>query len=330
MAGTIKRVRLLLFGFLLPFGVSAAQDTPKYYPATAASGGPEQPFQTTPSENQSATGNQEIDEMLRLRGLVLTTPWAAPKDEASQRDNLLVIGEALPEQALTLPGQRRLSAEWAARNLAYRSLAETLDGVAMFSKENASTGGDVIKAETAGVVVGAQTVLSDFKDETDTALVILKMNTKGPGIFQSMPLDLPSGSADGHKGTAATRPPLYRGTPIALEGDYDGLIVDARRVNFRPALINRIFTLKGELLYDPATFSQKILVEQGCGEYTNSVEKARAALAARGVKSPLVIKAEGVYLPADLQVLDADAARIYAADRKGGFLAQAKVAFVLK
>jgi hypothetical protein len=111
---------------------------------------------------------------------------------------------------------------------------------------------------------------------------------------------------------------------------HDGLIIDARALGFQPALINRIFSSKGEALYDPSKISQKILVEQGAGEYTNSIEKARAALEARGAKSPMIVTAVGLKTLADLNVSDEDVLRIYSADQKSNFLASAKVAFVLK
>ncbi|MDP2277873.1 MAG: hypothetical protein Q8K51_06595, partial [Nitrospirota bacterium] len=124
--------------------------------------------------------------------------------------------------------------------------------------------------------------------------------------------------------------PQFKPKPVPLEESYDGLIIDATEQNFRPALINRIFTPKGELLYDPSKISQKILVTEGCGEYTNSVDKAKAALDSRGVKNPLVIKAIGTVSPSDIQVSDDDAVKIFSANQKKGFFASAKVAFVLK
>jgi hypothetical protein len=111
---------------------------------------------------------------------------------------------------------------------------------------------------------------------------------------------------------------------------YDGLIIDATDYSFRPALINRIFNPKGEVLYDPAKISRKVLVEQGCGEYTNSVDKAKAALGKRGVKNPLIVKASGTVSPSDLQVADAASVQIFTASQATGFMADAKVAFVLK
>jgi len=127
-----------------------------------------------------------------------------------------------------------------------------------------------------------------------------------------------------------TDAPSFKAPPSKLDEAYDGLIIDATEQNFRPALINRIFATKGDVLYDPAKVSQKVLVEQGCGEYTNTVNKAKAALETRGVKNPLIVKASGATTVADLQVTDDDAATIYSANRKGNFFSSAKVAFVLK
>jgi hypothetical protein len=125
-------------------------------------------------------------------------------------------------------------------------------------------------------------------------------------------------------------PPVEAPVAVAPAVPYDGLIIDATAYAFRPALINRIFNPKGEVLYDPAKISQKVLVEQGCGEYTNSVDKARAALGKRGVKNPLVVSASGIVSAADLQVSDEAALQIFGANQSSGFMADARVAFVLK
>ena len=54
--------------------------------------------------------------------------------------------------------------------------------------------------------------------------------------------------------------------------------------------MNRVFTKKGDVVYDPSKISQKVLVEQGCGEYTNNVDKAKAALGTRGVRKTSVLE----------------------------------------
>ena len=173
-------------------------------------------------------------------------------------------------------------------------------------------------------------------------MVFMQIGVRGPdGVAEAMY----SAYINAAPGKAMLRTAVY--TPPVLVADatpaaaqvikpaapaevHDGLIIDARELGFQPALINRIFSGKGEALYDPSKVSQKILVEQGAGEYTNTIEKARAALEARGAKTPMIVKATGLKTMADLNVSDEDVLRIYAADQKSNFLASAKVAFVLK
>ncbi len=85
------------------------------------------------------------------------------------------------------------------------------------------------------------------------------------------------------------------------------------------------------MLYDPAKISQKVLVEQGCGEYTNSVDKARAALRKRGRQQPA--GGEGLrYGSVRLTCRWSNdvALQIFSANQNNGFMADARVAFVLK
>ena len=152
----------------------------------------------------------------------------------------------------------------------------------------------------------------------------------GPGSVGEMVYKKVLGDPRIEKTVATTAKPVDIVGPVLVDERYDGIIIDATGYSFRPALINRVFTQKGEVLYDPSKVSQKILIEKGCGEYTNSVPKAQSALESRGVKNPLIIKAAGTTNPTDLQVSEDDAVKIFSANQKTGFLADAKVAFVLK
>lgn len=110
------------------------------------------------------------------------------------------------------------------------------------------------------------------------------------------------------------------------------MIIDASDTEFRGGLINKIFTSWGEMIYDPSKMvSRKVLAEQGCGEYNDSLEKVRDQLLLRGVKNPLVIKAEGT-MPdnKDVVISELDALKILKADKVYRFLKEAKVGFVLK
>lgn len=271
---------------------------------------------------------QMANEWLNKNNLTITsTP-----EQAFVNDYVLVSAEGLPSPTAKSPGQRRLTAERAATVLAYRQLTEFLEGVAVVGDtlvKDAELQYDVVRTAVAGVVKGAQVVYKEYNEQEGTALVIVKLGMTGPRSFGSIMYEKLMGDPKVKKEIIKPEPE-FKTKPVKLEEKFDGLIIDATEQNFRPALINRIFTPKGEVIYDPSKVSQKVLVEQGCGEYTNSIDKARAALEKRGVKNPLIVKATGTVSPSDLQVSEEDAVRIFSANQKSGFLAGAKVAFVLQ
>ncbi len=255
-------------------------------------------------------------------------------DQAFTQDAILVVGEGVPKKGTT-GGQRRLTAKTAAKVVAQRRVAEMLEGVAIVSEttvKDSELVSDAIKTAVTGFIKGTQVVMEDWNKEEETALVIIKVGLSGPKGFGAMMYEkiLTEPKIKKELEKPAYVPPADVPPPAPTAQAYDGLVIDATDYSFRPALINRIFNAKGEVLYDPAKISQKVLVEQGCGEYTNSVDKARAALGKRGVKNPLVVKASGTVSPSDLQVADATAVQIFSANQGNGFMADARVAFVLK
>lgn len=275
---------------------------------------------------------------LEKRNLDLTdTPREALAD-----GYILVLGEGLP-MAGGSPARQRLTAIRAAEIVAYRRLAEIINGVYVSGQttvRDCSLESEVVKAAVSGLIKGARKVHEEWDPVAGSAVVFLQVGMRGPDSVAETMYSAYINAAPGRAllQTVAYTPPLTQqpGTPLpavkamAPVEQHDGLIIDARELGFQPALINRIFSSRGEALYDPSKVSQKILVEQGAGEYTNTIEKARAALEARGAKAPMVVKATGLKTMADLNVSDEDVMRIYAADQKSNFLASAKVAFVLK
>lgn len=283
---------------------------------------------TFAQEDRVSSTFEKANEWLKNNNLSITTS----PEQAFLNDYILVAAEGLPSATAKTPAQRRLTAERAATVLAYRQLAEILEGVAVVGDtlvRDAELQYDVVRTAVAGFVKGAQIVYKEWNPQQEVALVFVKVGISGPKGFASLMYEKILGEPKIKKEVIEPQP-QFKPKPVTVEEKYDGLIIDATEVNFRPALINRIFTSKGELLYDPSKISQKVLVEQGCGEYTNSIEKAKAALEKRGVKNPLVVKASGTVSPSDVQVSDEDAVKIYSANQKANFFASAKVAFVLK
>ena len=245
-----------------------------------------------------------------------------------------MAGEGIGKKG-TSGAQKRLTAITAAKVKAQRALVELLQGVAVVSgssvQDSERSSGE-IKTVVTGFVRGAQVVVKEWNPAEETALVILRVGMTGPKSFAAVMYDkvLTEPTLAPELEKPAYAPPAVT-SPITTPAiPPDGLIIDATAYPFRPALINRIFNPKGEVLYDPAKISQRVLVEQGCGEYTNSVDKARAALGRRGVRNPLIVKASGVVSPSDLQVNNEVAQQIFTANRASGFMADARVAFVLK
>ncbi|BCG47815.1 hypothetical protein GEOBRER4_n2664 [Citrifermentans bremense] len=275
---------------------------------------------------------------LSQQNLTLTgSPSGRDDNAAFSQESILFYGEAAANANPNLSqAQREMGAKRAAVVTAQRAVAEYLNGFALVGDTLVKDGvleSDLIRSAVTGTVKGVQIVVQEYSKETDTAVAIVKVGMHGPKgfassmyekMFKDPELKSSLTEVDGKPA------PKFKAKVERLPESYDGLIVDATEQNFRPALINRIFSAKNELLYDPSKVSQKVLVEQGCGEYTNSVEKAKAALEARGIKNPLVVKASGTVSAADLQVTDEDAVTIFSANQKGNFLAGAKVAFVLK
>ncbi len=282
------------------------------------------------------------NEWLAKNNLALTGGSSGNRNDAAafSQEAILFYGEAYGNPSHVTPAQRAGMAKRAAVVVAQRALAEYLSGFSLVGDSLVRDGMsqyDSIRSSVTGFIRGTEVVINEYSPETDTAIAIIKIGLHGPdgfastlyrSMFPNRKMDpqivREIHEADG-KPAAAFKP-----RPVRLEEKYDGLVIDATDQNFRPALINRIFTLKGDLIYDPSKVSQKVLVEQGCGEYTNSVDKAIAALASRGVRNPLIVKAVGTVSASDLQVSDDDAVTIYSANQKGGFFAAAKVAFVLK
>lgn len=272
---------------------------------------------------------QKARKYLDVNNAVITsTP-----EQAYTQQYILMNGEGLPRKGAT-GAQRRLTAITAAKVVAQRRLLELLEGVAVVSEttvKDSELASDLIKTAVSGFVKGTQVVVQEWNEREGSALVIIKVGINGPKGFASALYEkiLSEPKIKSELDKPAYVPPVDL-APAAAPAAYDGLVIDATDFSFRPALINRIFNAKGEVLYDPAKISQKVLVEQGCGEYTNSVDKARAALGKRGVKNPLVVKASGTLSPSDLQVADDTALQIFTANQGSGFMADARVAFVLK
>ena len=277
----------------------------------------------------------KTNQWLNEQNLNLTgggTNGARDDLSAFGQEALLFYGEAYGNPAHQTMAQREGMAKRAAVVVAQRALVEYLEGFALVGDtyvKDCMANYDVIRSAVSGFAKGVQVVHQDYSKDKDTAIAIVKMGLHGPQSFGGLMYDRLL-SDPKLKKEITTSSPAFTVKQVPTDESYDGLIIDATEQDFRPALINRIFTEKGEVIYDPAKIEKKLLVEQGCGEYAGNLDKAREALAKRGVKNPLIVTAVGSTSKADLKVSDEDAVKVYSANQKGQFFKAARVAFVLK
>lgn len=245
--------------------------------------------------------------------------------QAFVKGSIVVKGEATADTSLPV-GQRKLMAMRGAKAIAYREIAELLEGVAVSGEttvKDSSTQSDIVRTMVQGMVKGAQVVNEAYDTFTGIGTVWLAIPMTGENgiVGQLLP----------QVASMVPQQPAYA-PPVAPPpaAKYDGLIIDVKEQAFKPALINRILTKNGEIIYDPAKVAQNILVERGAAEYTNDVGKAKALLGERGASNPLVIKANGVVKSTDAVVGPDDASSIFGSNQQSNYLEGAKVVFVLK
>lgn len=273
-----------------------------------------------------------------LAGVVMA---ADPQVVTDQRQafitgSIIVKGEgAAPTGKGMSAAQKRIMALRAAKVVALRELAEIVEGVAISGDTlviNAAVESDAIKASVQGLVKGAQIVKEAYDPMSEMGVVYLSIPMTGPnGLLATLlPQVLP---------TVPLSPfPPYQPPALAPEApvappvvkNYDGLIIDVRAQAFKPALINRVVTKNGEIIYDPTKVAQNILVERGAAEYTNDVGKAKALLSERGSSNPVIIKGEGLVKATDVEIGPDDASSVFTSNQTNNYLEGAKVVFVLK
>ena len=221
-------------------------------------------------------------------------------------------GSGVPSPGVT-PSQARIMAERAARADALRNLLESVKGVRVDAEttvENYTTKSDRVMTRVSGIVIGAREVgkryLSDGAVEITmeinlTGELLAVMLQELPPL--NMPLmptpslppiqkpappakpspvippvqkpSLPPPPVEEKKVPATPEVPAKVDEKLDLKKlEYTGLIVDARKLNLRPALIPKILNQKGELVYSQQSLDQRDLIKMGLVGYAKDVDAA--------------------------------------------------------
>ncbi len=252
-------------------------------------------------------------------------------------------------------GQSRYRAVRAATVVAQRDLLEVLQGITLYGTTTVRDGmlqSDNIRTTVHGVLKGAVKCGEKYYPNRGYAEVCLRLYLRGHGGLYDVILPLLKS-----EGFLPPKRPMYQPklipqvmekpqaqttttpsipqkpevvAPSKMENPYDGVIVDVREYPFRPALVNRILNENGEVVFDPSKIVSSVLVERGCGGFTNDEAKAKALLRTWGAKNPFEVKAIKVIKNTDVAVDKDAAALIFVNNEKTQFLNQARVVFLLK
>lgn len=120
-------------------------------------------------------------------------------------------------------------------------------------------------------------------------------------------------------------------TPPTVEGNYTGLIIDARGLNLQPAMAPRLLKADGTPLYGVGKYDPDLVVQKGLAAYYKDLDAARKD--PRAGSNPLILRPIGVYRRAvastDAVLSDADAAKLIEENKRTKFLDQLRVVFVV-
>ncbi len=117
---------------------------------------------------------------------------------------------------------------------------------------------------------------------------------------------------------------------IPEPSSYTGLIIDARDLDIRPALLPKILTKLGDQeIYRPLSANRESILGEGFCGYAGSITAAKKTTDRVGV-TPMIIRAEKVASNGvDLFVDSDDAVRILDADRNSGILENCRIMIVV-
>lgn len=231
---------------------------------------------------------------------------------------------ATPQRFLGKP-QARPMALTAAQLEAYRKLLEVTGGVRVDATtlvQDYAAESDVVKTEVEDLVKGAQIASIDYLSD-GTVEVTLRM-ALGDGLAQVIFNREQNKSAGVSHGGA-----VQEGSVPAASPPCTGLVVDARGLGVRPAMVPKILNEKGEEIYGWMQVDREYALQQGMSGYARDLEAAKRN--PRVFDVPITLKAlnaEGAGRT-NVVISNDDADKIREEAKNSHFLAQCRVMIVL-
>ena len=167
-------------------------------------------------------------------------------------------GVGAPPANATSANHAKAMAERAAFLMANRNLLEAVKGIRVDSVslvENFVLTSDVIKTEVSGFVHGATVTGKRVNPDGSVEVTIVR---KLDGEFFDMMTPPEKGKKEKMSRKAITAEPA-----AAASGGYTGVIVDARGIGLKPAVVARIRDDQGREVYGPSIIASEAATEHG-------------------------------------------------------------------
>ncbi len=227
-----------------------------------------------------------------------------------------------------------------ARHLAYEKLAETVGGINLYA--DATYDRELMRDANLRTLVRAMVrgarVVDETKNQFSDGSVWAEV-TLGMKLYGEDGLVKPSTEWKARRQpepAPAEKPAPVEPEPVAPQGTspstepYTGLVIDARGMGGSPAMLPKIVSAGGQVIYGTGEVDKDYVVRMGIMGYQASLDQARTS--DRVGANPLVVQASGVAGKnrADFVVSDEDARRILDAAASNDFLKECRVVAVLK
>jgi len=213
--------------------------------------------------------------------------------------------------------QARLMARSAAIADAYRNLAMVTKGVRVTGEtyvKNFITESDEVRLKIEGFIRGAEIVSE--KQLSDRSFEVI--------------MQAPLVGEDGLLAGIASEVPCEGQPASETDGEFTGLLIDARGLGVKPAMSPKVYDEDGKEVYGTVKCTPDFAIEVGIAGYPRSMDQALKS--PRIGAHPLVVKAprRGPKFATDIILSNADAERIRNADAKSGFLGKCGVSILLR
>jgi len=241
------------------------------------------------------------------------------------------VGTGAPPEKLAGKINARPTALRAAQADAVHNLLEITKGVqvdSVTSIKDFTVGSDVVDTQVRGLVKGAEVVDQQYLPE-GKAEVRLRIPLYGNLAQTIMPLAMAkppaAPSSTGSVPAPAVKAFLAPSAPLVQTG----IVVDARGIQARPAMLPRIFDEDGKEVYGLASVDLEYAIKNGMSGYVRDLTAAQTNQ--RAGANPITVKAVRISGPgkSDIIIGNADARQVRTSAEKVSFLKQCKVMIVL-